>query len=364
MHSVPLSLHITRVALINFRCFEKTTVDLDSPIILLCGFNGTGKTSFLEALHYSCYLKSFRTHLSRDIVALEKNSFFIKVSLNDNAINRTISIGFSNNKRLVKIDNKSALSYKELLQHYRVISLTEDDLMLIKGSPDERRIFLDQALFLYDYSFISILREFKIVLQNRNSLLQGTQFNQELYEILSQQLWKHTHNIQNGRKQLLANLEHEVQDIITHYFNNEFSIFFVYRAKKNSDYEYNHFLSLSTTLKDDELRFRRSLFGAHLDDIDIVFEGKKSKTYASRGQQKLVILLIKVAQMRLLTRLKGPGIFLLDDFMTDFDPLRARILISILTELGCQLIFTSPSQDSAIERIIAACNVPYKVISI
>lgn len=364
MDSVTLPLKVACISLTNFRCFKKITVNLDSSIVLLYGINGTGKTSILEALHYSCYLKSFRTHLSRDIVALEKDSFFIRLSINDNNLERTITIGFSHNKRLVKIDNKPAVSYKELLQYYRVISLTEDDLMLIKGSPEERRTFLDQALFLYDHSFISTVRTFKAVLENRNSLLQSLHCNREVYEVLTQQLWQQTQLIQIARKRLLQHVQVLINELLTQYFKDEFTISFVYRAKKQSDHVFEQFSSYNTTLQQDELRFKRSLFGAHLDDFEIIFEGKKSKIYASRGQQKLVVLLIKIAQMKLLTQYSGPGIFLLDDFLTDFDLSKMHILLSILVALDCQLIFTSPSKNSPIEQFLAARNDQYRVISI
>jgi len=106
------------------------------------------------------------------------------------------------------------------------------------------------------------------------------------------------------------------------------------------------------------------LIDQNLDDFEIIFEGKKSKIYASRGQQKLVVLLIKIAQMKLLTQYSGPGIFLLDDFLTDFDLSKMHILLSILVALDCQLIFTSPSKNSPIEQFLAARNDQYRVISI
>src|SRR6185295_13170338 len=97
-----------------FRCFEDISVDLSSPIVLIAGPNGTGKTSLLEALYYGCYLRSFGTHLTRDLIALTKESFFLKLTLHNQSLqgslDHTISIGFSDNKRLVKIDNTSTVS--------------------------------------------------------------------------------------------------------------------------------------------------------------------------------------------------------------------------------------------------------------
>lgn len=169
-------LQLASIYLKDFRCFDQTTIDLDCPIILICGANGTGKTSLLEALYYGCYLRSFRTHTSKDLIALGKESFFVKFlirgGIKENGIDHTIQIGFANNKRLVKVDNKTTVSYKELLSYYRVVSLTEDDLKLVQDGPEERRSFMDQALLLDDAAFLMTLREYRTVLENRNALFQ------------------------------------------------------------------------------------------------------------------------------------------------------------------------------------------------
>src|SRR5581483_100993 len=95
------ALRLSHIVLKNFRCFDNLSINVDSPVILICGANGTGKTSLLEALHYACYLRSFRTHVTRDLIALSHDSFFIKLTVHKNATAHTISIGSSGNKRLV-----------------------------------------------------------------------------------------------------------------------------------------------------------------------------------------------------------------------------------------------------------------------
>src|SRR5579872_1217840 len=144
------SVFIKRVVLKNFRCFKNYVLDLHERVILLEGANGVGKTSFLEALYYACYLRSFRSHSPKELVTFGQNGFFMQIEVANNLYNHEffhdIQIGFSQTKKLVKVDQKTISSYKELMRIYRVISLTEDDLELIKGSPQVRRTFMDQAL--------------------------------------------------------------------------------------------------------------------------------------------------------------------------------------------------------------------------
>jgi DNA replication and repair protein RecF len=367
MIDVTHPLQLARIQLKDFRCFDQREVDLDSPIVLIHGFNGTGKTSLLEALYYACYLRSFRTHLPRDLIALGKDSFFIKLiirnTLSDNYVDHTINIGFTGQKRLVKIDNKATISYKDLLSHYRIVSLTEDDLMLIKEGPQERRSFVDQALMLNDPSFIAHIKKLRAIVDNRNALFKSEIFDKEAYSVWTKQLWEQTQIIQTMRKKILKQFEVHINSMLIQGFDKDLSLFLSYQAKKGSDLPFEQFLKKNEQLLEQEIYFKRSVFGAHVDDFSIVLEGKQSRSYASRGQQKMIVLLIKAAQIKQLTQEKGPVIFLLDDFMTDFDAQRGKILLSVLLGLNCQLIFTSPHKNSPLEGILVESQLAHKIIT-
>lgn len=340
-------MRLNQLHIKNFRCFESKTISFSENIVLIDGLNGSGKTSLLEALHYLCYLRSFRTHINQDLVRFGQDTFFLKASFlvdTDNGEQETeLQVGFSNKKRSVKINKKSIQSYQELMDYYRIVTLTEDDLLLIQGGPQERRSFVDLLLLMHDSNFSTAARTLRAVVQNRNRLLQSGSVDKTLYAILTEQLWHASCAVQAFRQEILGLLQLETNYIITTYFQEPLEVVFEYQiknSKKNETFE--QFLAARPSLYYDEVRYRRSLFGAQLDDFSVLFQDKRSRTFASRGQQKLIVLLLKIAQMRLLAVKKGPAIFLLDDFMTDFDEKRAKILLSVLAHLGNQVIFTSP----------------------
>jgi DNA replication and repair protein RecF len=345
-------VQLTKLKLQNFRCFKQKELALDAPIILIEGNNGSGKTSILEALHYLCYLRSFRTHLPRELINFDDDNFFIQAEFFDNdATKNELSVGFQNKKRSVKFNQRAVTSYKELIDHFRIVTLCEDDLQLIKGAPDERRSFIDQFIFLHDPKIITALRTYRNILSNRNALLQQPSAK-DMYELWTKQLWEKTVEVQATRIEHLELLEKEMLDLCTEFFGSEYSIKLEYNQKKSSEKSLSSFLSEHEQLNHDEHRMRRSLFGAHLDDFAIIFQHKKSRTYASRGQQKLLVLLLKIAEIKILARLKGPSIFLLDDFMTDFDQPRLERFVNLLQSLDCQLIFTTPLQGCPLDQLL------------
>ena len=354
-------MHIKSIVIKNFRCFDTLSLDFTSKIVMINGANGIGKTSLLEALHYMCYLRSFRTYTPRELVAFDQSSFFIKAEIeafyNTVAQNYDIQIGYASKKKLVKIDQKVIVSYKELTDYYRIVTLTEDDLELIKGSPEQRRAFIDQALVLQNHEFLKLMHSFKHTLENRNALLQSGSYSSDSYMLWAQQLWQYSLHIQNTRNELLKVLEARTNKLLVEGFDSQVTIKLLYQPKRiHLEQSFDDFIKENPELPFVEKKMGRSLFGAHLDEINIQFCDKASRAYASRGQQKLTVLLLKIAQIQEILEKKGPIIFLLDDFMTDFDEEKSNRLLDILINLNCQLFFTSPIINSSFETYLASYN--------
>jgi len=353
-------VQITQLQLQSFRCFAQQSFIFTKPLVLLEGDNGSGKTSLLEALYYLCYLRSFRTHSTKEMIGLENEarSFFVKIAVDFNdGREHEIQAGFSAQKRLVKIDQKLVQSYKELIDRYRAVALTEDDLELIKEGPDRRRSLLDQDILLHNPLFVQQLRVYKKVLESRNALLtKGT--SEDSFMLWTRQLWERAHEIQQERVAALMRLEQGVNELFLQHFNIERAVSFIYQAKHESlSYKnIDDFIAQKSSLFYQEKLFKKSLFGAHLDDVHIVFKGKSARTFASRGQQKLLVVLIKVAQIIEAAKKGGSLFFLLDDFMTDFDQERLDILVPLLTSLKAQLIFTCPLQESPLKKLLLAAD--------
>lgn len=340
-------VQLQSIQLKNFRCFSQFEVRIDAPYVLFMGANGVGKTSLLEALYYACYLRSFRTYSPKELIHFGQQEFFIKITVGaPTQLSHAIQVGFGTQKRLVKVDQKSITSYKELMTYYRIISITESDIDLIQGSPHNRRLFLDQTLLFCDATYAEILREYRHVVDQRNALLAQRFFNQDTFTILTKQVWQLALKIQEQRQAMLVQLTVLINNQKNTLFASIGSFECSYKPRHTLGDSWDEFMSYHETFVQQERRFGRTMFGAHLDDITIVFQGQSSRLFASRGQQKLMVMLIKMAQLQLLLDRGIPAICLLDDFMTDFDADRMLMILGALKTIGTQLIFTTPLMES------------------
>jgi DNA replication and repair protein RecF len=351
-------MRLEKIELKNFRCFSKKSFDLASDIVIIYGNNGSGKTTILESLYYLCYLSSFRSRLPQEIAQFDSDNFFIKgfVRQDDHEIIE-IQVGFAGKKKVAKIGTNPIASYKELFPYYQIVTVTIDDLELIQGSPLIRRNFIDQAVLLANPEFMDVLKRYKNILQQRNALLQSG-FTYESYVIWTKQLWECSKIIAQARISALNRIQEKIATLLTQFFDPEYSCKIIYHHKHILPEElFVNFLERKKSLLGYESMIKRSDFGAHLDDFTLEFCNKKIKSFGSRGQQKLLVLLIKIAQILDLQEMKNRPILLLDDFITDFDKEKLTHVLQLLKTLQSQLIITSPIREKLLEELLSKQNI-------
>lgn len=352
---------IKKLVLQNFRCFQALELSLQGRCVVIQGNNGIGKSSVLEALHYSCYLKSFRTHVHRDLVKLGEDHFFLRVHVEQEMLGTSdyITVGYTAKEgKLVKQNDKPIQSYKELIANYRLVTLAADDLSLVHGAPEGRRDFLNYALFLLNPGLLAHFKRYRQILDQRNAMLLAgrNSFSKKVaddLEVWSYKLWEESRLIRRERITYLALLEGQVNELLKRYFAQtdadiSVNLHYIDKVKQETECFHTFWGSYAQKQLEQECVLGRSLFGIHLDDFSITFQSKKARVFASRGQQKLIVFLLKVAQLLELGLMGEPGVLLLDDFLTDFDDRRIQECFAALCALPFQIIVTCPTQVSVL----------------
>lgn len=358
-------MRIVSATLRNFRCFEALSLDIDKPIVLVIGPNGSGKTTLLEALHYMCYLSSFKTHVPRELMRLNSSAFAISLQLASNLAFDSLQVTYTRTKKAIKLNEATVTSYKQLYGVYKAITIVEGDLLIIQGSPSARRAFIDDVILLVDPSYGGLLRKYKQVLANRNALLALTTIDRDSYRVWTEQLFKLTQLIHEQRLKLLSYVQEAVSSLMGSLGDDGSSVVLSYEYTR--PYGNVSHIGSSEALFDkyplllqQEQAYKRSLFGAHLDDIAISFQGKSARIYASRGQQKLLVFLLKMAHLKIVTQQAfhtQKAIALVDDFVTDFDEKRVEQLLALLRELASQIIITSPVEQGILREKLSIFDI-------
>lgn len=348
-------MRIHHLTLQNFRCFKHKEFSFESPLVLIEGSNGVGKTSLLEALHYSCYIRSFRTSVPKELILHDHDSFIIKVSLEDSSTHHSIHIGYSCAKKMIKVDNKAITSFKELTEFYKVITITHEDIALVSQGPGARRLFLDQTLSLLDAEYLGMLKKLKIIAEQRSRLLLQRTIDYDYLASWTRQLWDVSEAIQAKRVVLLTDLEKLLQQLLREIGDDTITLSLAYAPKNmKRDDSWETFCQLPFLSM--EQRYGRNLFGAHLDDFTIAYGAQNSRTYASRGQQKLTALLLRLAQARLASQLSSTPIIVIDDFLSEFDNDRVTQIMTMLSNEQRQIIISSPTPTGFIHDFMLSCG--------
>jgi len=354
-------VRITHLTLYNFRCFNELNLSFEEPLIIVEGANGSGKSSIAEALYYACYLKSFRTHRIGDMALQGGNdSFFLRLHGQlPEGDSYTIQVGFERGEKLVKVNDVPVTTYKEVMDYYKVVLISEYDLRIIQEGPEERRAFINQLCVLQDPLMAELLRANKQILNQRLPFLLRGETRSDHFMHWSRQLWENSTQLVAVRKSSLTLLEEEVQGLANSLGITLPLIKLTYKQKGGNYESFEEFWrAYQNTLLPQEEQQRRTLFGSHLDDITISFGGRDARLYASRGQQKLLVLLLKAAIVRVLQRLGGDVrtiLFILDDFVTDLDVTVMAATLDMLQRLGCSVLVTCPLKGFV--RLSAAAQV-------
>ncbi len=331
----------------NFRCFDNETFDLSAPVVVISGENGSGKTSLLEALFYATGLRSFRTRSPRECIRWGCDSYAIAVAGAGTSENITDAEPWDlrvcvtrAGERMVKLNGTAIDAWHEATAQCRAIAISEEDLALVGGAPDDRRRFLDHAIALEDTDYLHALIVLKRVVRQKNALLTTGRCTFDACAAWTTQLDELSAQIRATRKSFLKKLQATMLTLATeHQISHRAAIELEYSSRD---------VSHSEDLFARECAMRRTLSGAHLDDIVIAFNGQPARQFASRGQQKLIAFLLKAGVISLLSK---PALILVDDFMTDLDEKNAATLLTLAQKLGGQLMVTAP-QAGYLPRVL------------
>lgn len=314
---------IQKITLKNFRNHETFNLDIKSPFVYIHGDNGSGKTSILESIYFCSTTKSHRTSDEKEMI--KKNQLFAQVVIKDD--DQTYEIVVSKLGKRTKINHVEKRKLSEFIGHLNVVMFAPNDLELIKGAPTIRRNFLDLELLQVDKKYLHHLNRYKQALKQRNSLLKKVDIKDDytFLNILGDQLYEEGILLISERNKFITELN---QYFISNY--QRFSPHQVEIIYKPDQDDLGFKKHLSKQQKQDIL-YQTTLAGPHRDDFFISFNGFDSKTYASQGETRLIVIALKLALLDWIEfKTKRKVVLLLDDVLSELDQQKQDIFLKTL----------------------------------
>lgn len=341
-------MQIKRLYVKNFRNIREQEFCFHENVNVLCGNNAQGKTNLCEAISL-CMGPSFRTSRQSSYIPFSldnsKEKSVIKMwfttSFNTDSEN-LIEFTICNNKKEIKYNGLSIKSALELYGVLKYVVFIPEHLNLIKGVPECRREYLDSVAMMQTPVHLKKLSRYNKALKNKNNLLFGINFSDDLSVIRPQiESWNSVLaaeglNVTYGRLKYFSLLETIASQLYNELSGGEnltlkyYSSIFDSTELKCEEINslYNEYLERLNNSFQRELKMRYTVLGVHRDDMNLYIDNNDVKEFGSQGQQRSTALALKLAEAEIIRQKDETPIMILDDVLSELDAGRQRFVLN------------------------------------
>ena len=372
------NVHLTRLALTDFRSYADVDVPLGPGVTLFGGANGEGKTNLVEAVGYAATLTSHRAAQDAPLIRAGAEQAIIRAAIsttpNDALVEIELNAGRANRVRL----NRTPLTRpRDVLGVLRTVLFAPEDLALVKGDPGERRRFLDDLLVAMAPRYAAVRADYERVVKQRTALLKsagpkgGPKGNRQSREAVAVTLdvWD-AHLARTGAELLVAR-EHLVDAIRPHVERNYLAVAgdgrgpaeIAYRRSFEAPEEVADGSGATQThgerVRAAEMSLRAALLevrpseldrgvclaGPHRDELELSIRTLPARGYASHGESWSLALALRLASFDLLRAGREDPVLILDDVFAELDAGRRDRLAALVATAEQVLVTAAVPED-------------------
>ena len=315
---------IKKIKIYNIRNYKNEEINLEKNINIFYGKNAQGKTNIIEAIYLCGLGKSFRTNKDKEMIKLNENNSFVEVEYEKSDRDGKIKIELKNKKNIY-LNNIKLKKLSELLGNLNVVIFTPDDINILKGGPENRRRFLNIMISQLRPNYLNVLNLYKKTIEERNNylrLIKEENKSEELLDIWDEKLAEYAEKIVNYRKEFINKISNKIVEIHKSITNNneEIKIEYLTDCEKKENY-----LNLLKQRRKLDVIKGFTTKGIHRDDFVIYINDNQVNVYGSQGQNRTVMLSLKLSELQIIYDEIGEyPILLLDDFMSELDKERRK----------------------------------------
>lgn len=377
-------MQLRRLQLEEFRLYHRLDLPVDPAGLALHGANASGKSSLLEAIALLATTRSIRASGERDVVNWQSGEAYgfppyARVSghieRREDSVDVEIAFqldagGKSQTQKAIRLNGRNVRAM-DAVGALKIVLFAPEDVALVSGPPSSRRRYLDLMISQIDSRYLRALSRYNRILEQRNSLLKslardgGNPNSQTVGAQLAywdEELVTYGSLLVSRRLSAISRLtEFAASRFAT--FGNDRQLGVEFRPSVDDPscraavttgnpetiqaIVARTFTSQLEDLRRDELRRGISLLGPHRDDFTMTIDGIDVATFGSRGQQRLAVVALKLAETDVMNEEAGDHpIILLDDVLSELDPQRRDDLTQAVVALDAQVIVTTTDLET------------------
>jgi len=352
---------VTSLELVDFRSYGHVELDLEQGVSTLVGRNGQGKTNIVEAIGYLASLGSHRVASDQPLVRHGAQSAVVRAAVERLGRRLLLEIevvpGKSNRARI----NKSPLPRaRELLGVLRTVVFAPEDLGLVRGDPDARRVFLDELMVLRTPRLAGVRADYDRTLKQRNALLKSAAATRGAFDVSTLAVWN-DHLVQLGsevleaRLTLVSDLQSPVHQAYADLAPTGGDARLDYKPSwceesplaRSIDREQIAAELVRALERVERVELQRgvTLVGPHRDDLVLLLGDHPAKGYASHGESWSMVLALRLASFTLLRADGDDPVLILDDVFAELDATRRARLAAMVGDAEQVLVTAAVADD-------------------
>lgn len=359
-------MFITHISVNGFKNLKNVDIDTHEKLNILCGRNAQGKTNLIEAIWLCSGARSFRSTKDKRMIGDDVQTMDISLRFKNDFREQDVKFCMAKpnlKEKNVFLNGVKLKTPSKLFGGLNCVIFTPEDLELSKGSPDNRRQFLDLSVSQIKNSYAGVVAKYEALLEQRNVLLKNIAFGKskrdelEVWDMQLAQMgayisllrFNYTKKLNVFAKKLYWEISDRKEELDVSYFST------VYKddmLNTSSDYSQElaaHYLEILRRNTDEDIRSGFTQKGIHRDDMVCRINGALAREDASQGQHRSAALILKLSQAYILDEeIDDHPVILLDDVLSELDRSRQAFVISRIHDM--QVFITCCEKDIPFEE--------------
>lgn len=366
-------MKIKSLKLLYFRNYLSTNIDAHPSLNVLVGNNANGKTNIIESIFCLALGKSYRTKSDSECIMFGEAATAMSCVVSKNNKNLDIMLGINNKGKSAKIAGVRKTKLTDFVGELNVVLFSPEDLQIVKGSPALRREFINREFYQFSRIYHKYNLMYQHLLKQRNSYLKDMRKNPKdemaltYLETLTSQLAKVALYITKERVSFVQDISKLTYENMLNISNGQETLKIRYKSSvlealniKDTDDEAfteENLTNIIMRKSFDDIMRGSTKIGPQHDDLEFYINDLDAKMFASQGQQRSIVLSLKLAEINYLKNKTGTyPVLLLDDVLSELDKNRQLKLLDAINE-NVQTFITTPSISDIKEDLLKKAKV-------